>query len=97
MISSHIQHLGSCPLSKFETSKLKPISKRVYKFGVSACYSKPIKNYYNHDQDWVYDLMVRNITPYSMIRYKGAQWSIYAICVFTLIYLSNGVINHLIK
>ena len=87
----YLQHLGTCPISKFETSKLKPVTKRPYKFGVSACYSPTPKNYYSHDQDWVYDLMVRNRTPYQMIRYKGLQWLLYALFAGAVIYFSNGV------
>jgi hypothetical protein len=39
----------------------------------------------------VYDLMVRNRTPYQMIRYKGFQWLLYALFVSVVIYFSSGV------
>lgn len=87
----YIRHLGICPISKFETSKLKPVTKRTYKFGVSACYSAPNRSYHSADQDWVHDLMVLNRTPYAMIRYKAAQWAAYAIGVTALIYFGNGI------
>ena len=87
----YLQHLGTCPISKFETSKLKPVTKRPYKFGVSACYSPAPKNYYSHDQDWVYDLMVLDRTPYQMIRYKGLQWLLYALFAGAVIYFSSGI------
>jgi hypothetical protein len=91
MTQVRLYHLGICPISKFQTSKLKPVTKRPYKFGVSACYSPTPKNYYSHDQDWVYDLMVRNRTPYQMIRYKGLQWLLYALFAGAVIYFSNGI------
>jgi hypothetical protein len=91
MTQVYLNHLGICPISKFETSKLKPVTKRPYKFGVSACYAPTPKNYYNHDQDWVYDLMVRNRTPYQMIRYKGLQWLLYALFAGAVIYFSSGI------
>jgi hypothetical protein len=91
MTQVRLYHLGICPISKFQTSKLKPVTKRPYKFGVSACYSPTPKNYYSHDQDWVYDLMVRNRTPYQMIRYKGLQWLLYALFAGAVIYFSSGI------
>ena len=91
MTQIYLQHLGTCPISKFRTSKLKPVTKRPYKFGVSACYSPAPRNHYSHDQDWVYDLMVRNRTPYQMIRYKGLQWLLYALFAGAVIYFSNGI------
>ena len=91
MTQIYLQHLGTCPISKFQTSKLKPVTKRPYKFGVSALYSPPAKNHYSHDQDWVYDLMVLDRTPYQMIRYKGLQWLLYALFAGAVIYFSNGV------
>ena len=91
MTQVYLNHLGICPIPKFETSKLKPVTKRPYKFGVSACYAPTPKNYYNHDQDWVYDLMVRNRTPYQMIRYKGLQWLLYALFAVAVIYFSSGI------
>lgn len=93
----YIRHLGTCPISKFETSRLKPVVKRPYKFGVSACYSAPTKNYHSSDQDWVHDLMVLNRTPYAMIRYKAAQWIAYALGVTALIYFGNGIAQYLVK
>ena len=87
----YLQHLGICPISKFQTSKLKPVTKRPYKFGVSALYSPPAKNLYSHDQDWVYDLMVLDRTPYQMIRYKGLQWLMYALFACAFIFFANGI------
>ena len=91
MTQVRLYHLGICPISKFQTSKLKPVTKRPYKFGVSACYSPAPKSHYSHDQDWVYDLMVLDRTPYQMIRYKGLQWLLYALFAGAVIYFSNGV------
>ena len=91
MTQIYLQHLGICPISKFQTSKLKPVTKRPYKFGVSALYSPPAKNLYSHDQDWVYDLMVLDRTPYQMIRYKGLQWLMYALFACAFIFFANGV------
>jgi hypothetical protein len=97
MAQVYLQHLGTCPVSKFQTSVLKPVTKRPYKFGVSALYTKPIKNHYSSDQDWVYDLMVLNRTPWQMIRYKGLQWLLYALVVGSFIYFTNGAAEWVIK
>ena len=39
----------------------------------------------------MYDLMVRNRTPYQMIRYKGLQWLLYALFAGAVIYFSSGI------
>ena len=97
MAQVYLQHLGTCPISKFETSRLRPVVKRPYKFGVSACYSAPAKNFHSSDQDWVYDLMVLNRTPWQMIRYKAAQWFVYALAITVLIYFGNGIAQWAVK
>jgi len=91
------QHSVTNPQSKFQTSRLAPITKRPYKFGISALYTKPTRNYYSSDQDWVYDLMVLNRTPWQMIRYKGLQWLLYALVVGCFIYFTNGAAEWVIK